>query len=646
MNAFRSAAFTLSLLLILTPVTHAGEASNGPEELGTLEELDFSNMMRMEVTTASKQAQSISDIAAPVYVITADDIRRGGANSIPEALRLAPGVMVGQIDQGKWVVSLRGFGWQYANKALVLLDGRAVYSPLASIVYWDSLDVPMEDIERIEVIRGPGDARWGSHAVNGIVNIITKFAAETRGAVLSVATDTDGSGILTARHGAALSENLDYRVYAKYLSQGDLPMAAGISRLGDRQALRAGLRLDGVSHSDDRFTFIGDLQSGRDASVAVAGRSLLRYDADEWSALARWERGNAGRLKQQAQLSLDRLDQQLYEVRETLDAAYQAQLPEWHVHNFTLGATYKHTEDDAGPISVFPPRMTQHIYGAFVHDRIALAAKTKLLLGSQFEHNPFSGWEVQPNIQLLYAPTERRSFWASVSRAVRTPLRIEHDFNVEYPIFPGGFARITGNPDLQAESVLAWQAGTRLMLRDNLFLDFAAFYNDYEHLVLLQGAPPVFEPLPPPGRTIFPTSYVNGASGHTRGIEAALKMHPLARWDLAASYSLYSQTPWTDPYFGTVTAVEHQFQIHSSAGLTAHLEWNVDLYYTGPLTTGTAPDYYKLDSQLAWTPWKSVQLAIGVKNALDARHREVGGNGVDVAAEIPRTGYLRVLKQF
>jgi outer membrane receptor protein involved in Fe transport len=249
--------------------------------------------MDMEVTTASKQAQSISEIAAPLYVITADDMRRAGAGSIPDALRLAPGVTLGQIDPGKWFVSLRGFAWEFSNKTLILLDGRAVYSPLNSSVYWNTLDVPMEDIERIEVIRGPGDARWGSHAVNGIINIIS-----------------GGPGI------------------------------------GERSAMRAGLRLDGSNRAGDRLTFIGDVQSGRDGSVLGPGVPPERYDAEEWSALARWERGAEGRLRHQAQVSFDYLNQGIYEKRDTLDFAYQAELPERGSQTWTIGAAYKRSSDE------------------------------------------------------------------------------------------------------------------------------------------------------------------------------------------------------------------------------------------------------------------------------------------------------------
>lgn len=652
MNAFRSSALTLSMLLILTPVAFAGEASNGPKELGTLEELDFSNMMQhMEVTTASKQAQSISDIAAPIYVITAEDMRRAGANSIPEAIRLAPGVVVGQIDQGKWVVGVRGFAWQYASKALVLLDGRAVYSPIASDVYWDSLDVPIEDIERIEVIRGPGDARWGSHAVNGIINIITKPAGDVRGVSLSAMLDSDGSEIFTARGGGALSSNFDYRAYAKYLSQGDFPMAAGVPRLGNRDAVRAGLRVDGVSRGGDRLIFIGDVQDGSDATLLTAVPGAVdRYDAKEWSALARWERGSSGRLNQQAQLSFDHLEQEIYEERDTFDFAYQAQLPEWRAQTWTVGGVFKSSADVLSPtLGIFPSRMTENTYGVFVHDHVALNDKVRFLFGSQFEHNPFTGWEAQPNLQFLYAPDKRRSFWASVSRAVRTPLRTEEGFLLDNPIFPGTVLRFIGDHGLKSESVLAWQAGVRMTLQDNLFLDLAAFYSQYEDLVIVQGGAPFFEPLPPPGQAVLPATFANSDSGATKGVEAVLKARPFARWNLVASYSLYSQPSWRNPlWFESVgAAVEHQFQIHSSARLGADLEWNADLYYTGELTVGSVPDYYKLDTQLAWAPWKgSLQLAVGVKNALDSRHREAGINSADTPAEIPRTGYLKVLHHF
>jgi iron complex outermembrane receptor protein len=620
-------------------------ATAAPDELT---ELDFSSMMKMEVTTASKQAQSISEVAAPIYVITADDMRRVGAGSIPEALRLAPGVVLGQIDPGKWFVSLRGFAWEFSNKALILLDGRAVHSPLNSSVYWNTLDVPMEDIERIEVIRGPGDARWGSHAVNGIINIITRPAADVRGASASATLDTDATQKFTARYGDALSSSFDYRAYVKYLSQGDYANVSGDPGIGERTAMRAGLRLDGVTQNGDRLTFIGDVQSGRDGSLLVSGVPAQRFDADEWSALARWEHGAEGQLRQQAQFSFDHLTQAVYEERDTLDFAYQTELPEWRSQTWTFGAVYKRSSDELPPgMAIEPAEMTQNTYGAFIHDRIALGPHYQLLLGSQFEHNRFTGWEMQPNVQFIHTHDQRHTFWASVSRAVRAPLRTEDGFALDIPIAPGTVIRNLGNRDLEAESVLSWQAGTRLAFNDNLFVDLTAFYNEYEDLILQRAGAPFFDPMPPPGQLVLPSVYTNAASGHTKGFEGVVKARPLDRVTLQASYSLYSQTPWTDPLgYGSVAAVEHQLQAHSSTTLTPTLEWNVDLYYVGPLSPDAVDSYYKLDSQLAWTPLKNLEVAVGIRNALDDEHVEAGLNTVDAVTVIPRTGYLRVLKKF
>jgi iron complex outermembrane receptor protein len=612
-------------------------------------ELETLMQMDVEVTTATRSAQSVYTVAAPIFVITAQDIRHSGASSVPEAIRLAPGVVVGQIDPGKWFVGMRGFAWQYANKALILLDGRGVYSPLNSSVYWNVLDIPIEDIDRIEVIRGPGDARWGSHAMNGIINIITSRAADTRGTALSALLDSNGGSTFTARHGGALAENADYRAYAKYLDHGDFATAIGHHRLGDRAALRTGVRLDAVSRSVDRFTFIGDLQMGRDTS-SLGGQTFtpLRYDTNEWSALGRWERGAPGRLNQHLQLSFDRLNQELYEERDTFDLAYQAQLPERHAQTFTFGATYKRSVDAlSAAIAIEPARMKQQTYGFFIHDSIALGTRSRVLLGSQFEHNRFTGWEVQPNLQFIYMRTDRQSYWASVARAVRTPLRTEDGFALEIPIFPGGVVRALGNRDLHAEDVLAWQAGVRMGILEDLFLDIAAFYNEYQDLIIQQAGAPFFEPAPPPGRTIFPAVFVNSAAGHTKGIEVVLRAQPVRHWSLAWSGSLYSQTRWSDPLgYGAVTAVEHQFQLHSSMGLNPQLRWNADLYYVGALSVGGVPAYYKFDTQLAWTPGSGFELALGVRNAFEREHQEAGANSVDAATVVPRMGYLRVLRHF
>ena len=635
-------------LLLLALCSFAAAAQ---EPQSNLSDLDLQTLMQMDlnVTTVSKTAQSLYSVAAPIYVITAEDIRRAGARTVPDAIRLAPGVVVGQIDPGKWVVGMRGFAWQYANKALILLDGRGVYTPLNSSVYWNTLDVPMDQIDRIEVIRGPGDARWGSHAVNGIINIITLPASETRGSAASAQLDSNGSTEFVVRHGASLSPDVAYRAYAKYLDQSDYAGTENFPRLGDRAAFRTGLRLDAATQTGDRYSLMADVQSGRDTSILSGqNRVPIRYDADEWSVVSRWERGSAGKLNQQLQLSFDRINQTFYEKRRTLDFSYQAQLPQRFDQTWTFGVTYKNTADRlSAEIGIAPDRATQNIYGVFIHDAIALGEKTRVLLGTQLEHNELTGWEAQPNLQLIYSPAERLSYWASVSRAVRTPLRTEDGFDLEVPISPGSAVLIDGNRDLRAERVLAWQAGVRMGVREDLFVDLAAFYSHYDDLVIQQAGTPVFEPQPPPGRTLFPAVYMNSASANTRGIEAAIKGQPVTQWNVSASASVYSQTRLSDPLgFGSVSAVDHQFQMHSAWHVSPVLQWSVDLYYTGELSTGDVPSYYKLDSELTWSAGRKFVFALGVKNALDRAHVEAGVNSVDTVTWIPRTTYLRVINQF
>jgi iron complex outermembrane recepter protein len=607
-------------------------------------------LMNEPVTTASKSAQSIYDVAAPVYVITARDIQRAGATSIPEALRLAPGVIVNQIDPGKWAVSIRGFAFEYSNKALVLLDGRALYTQLNSSVYWNTMDTVVDDIERIEVIRGPGDARWGSHALNGIVNIITKSSAKTQGALLSTTVDSHNTQILTARYGGELSPQAHWRTYVKDISRGDMAMATESSRLGDFHALRVGGRIDVRHGASDQWMFLADLQQGRDGigSSLVAGGSATRYDIGEWSALARWHRDPQDGIEQQAQLSWASLDQEIYETRRTLDFAYQAQLREWHAQQVTLGAGYKHTADDIGQVlTTVPDRMTQESYSAFIHDRIALTGKASLLLGSQFEHNVFTGWEAQPSLQWLYKAREERTYWVSLARAVRTPLRLEEGLQLSIPLFPGALVRVSGNRDLKSEEVRSAQAGARLALRHNLWMDVTAFYNRYRDLIETVAQAPVFEPLPPPGNLVFPSMILNAQAFDTWGAELAVEATVNSRWRLTGSYTFYSQPERVDAdTSGSYAAMEHQFQLHSSVQLVRKLEWNVDLYRVGALTSGQVPSFYKLDTQFAWRPLEALQLALGVKNSLSPQQREVGVNSVNVPTEIPRSAYLRMSWQF
>ena len=638
------------------------EVAAGPGLSGaSMEEL-----MNMRVTTVSRGEGTVGHSPAAVFVITPEMIRRSGALEIPELLRMVPGLQVAHIDSSKWAVSARGFGDRFSGKMLVQIDGRTVYTPVNAGVYWDTVDYPLEDIERIEVVRGPGASVWGANAVNGIINIITKPAKETQGGLVVGGGGSEERGFGTFRFGGKIGDHMQYRLYGKWFERDRGFNLQGDARDDWRQA-RSGLRLDWQPQSGDAITLQGDYYHG------LAGRRDLRPSPgsppsfirtnteDEESSggnvLVRWthDLGEDSNFVLQAYYDYSGRrgtnDTFNFSVN-TFDVDFQHQLPLGDRQKVIWGASYRLTEifwkgtatgfDNGFAIGPDRAFVQRNLFSAFLQDEFKVVDdRLFLTLGSKFEHNEYTGFEYQPTARLLWTPTKRQSAWASVSRAVRTPSFLENDLNITaLPIIlaPGRalFPRIANNPDLGSEAVIAYELGYRAQATDKLSFDAALFFNRYDRLSVT--TPGVAGIDPETGALVLPVNRTNGADADTYGVELAATWNITDWWRLNGQYTYLKmdihadrKLPLTSRSGAEVAAGEgkspqNQFYVRSSFDLPGHLELDLIGRYADNLA-GFTPGirgYTTMDARLAWKPHKYLELAIVGQNLLDDHHPEFG----------------------
>ena len=658
--------FTASLV-----VTTAARAS---EPRGDLTELSLEQLMDIEVTSVSKKEERFFDAPSAVFVITQEDIRRLGATSIPEVLRIVPGLDVAQFDANKWAVSSRGFNKLFATKLLVLIDGRSVYTPLFAGVYWDVQDTLLEDIDRIEVIRGPGGTLWGANAENGVINIITKSAKDTHGALVTAGGGSAERAFGAVRAGAALPHDVHARVYAKYFDRSSFPAPPGNRANDDWNAGRGGFRLDWDATSRDLVTLQGDIYRG-DAGESVSSATLtppfteiINDDARiaGGNVLGRWTRHFAARSDLTLQLYYDRTEREEQLLRENRDT-YDIDL----VHGFTFGSRhevlwglgYRFTTDqilNSFHVSLEPQRRGLSLFSGFVQDEITLLDDALwLTLGTKVEHNDFTGFEVQPSGRLLWTPRPRHSLWAAISRAVRTPARAEHDLRFNTTVFPTpdgtlNLVSIFGSPNFTSEELLAYEIGYRLQPTDRLFCDVATFYNSYDNLFTIEPGVPFMEDTPAPVHRVLPQIVSNKSSGEAYGVEVAANYTLMEPWRVAAGYTWFDMSVRADPTsrFTQVKDQEgdsphNQFNARSYLNLPWNLRFDTAVYYVDNLPDQHVPGYIRLDLRLAWNITDRLELSAVGQNLSEARHAEFGNEiSGSIATEVPRSGYGKLTWRF
>jgi iron complex outermembrane recepter protein len=656
----RSAACLLTCVL-LGPVGGGAFAAAQVDTpaAGDLKQLSIEDLMNIEVTSVAKEPQRLLQAAAAIQVITADDIRRSGASSIPEALRLADNLQVAQINAHDWAISARGFNANLANKLLVLVDGRAVYTPLYGGVLWNVQDYLLADIDRIEVISGPGGTLWGANAVNGVINIITKAAQDTQGLYALAAGGNEQQEQAGIRYGATLAPGIYLRAYGKYTDLAQELTTSGTSADDSWHMGRGGFRLDAESSAPDHLTVQGDFYSGAENVIATGGASL-----SGGNILGRWTHATPGGASMNLQVYYDHtyLSQpfpasppapffsgfpaaSLKDALDTYDLDFQYHFAWGAHHKVAWGFGYRATHESDEDLSIVrfaPTALSQTLYSGFVQDEIMLARRVYLTVGSKLEHNDYTGFEFEPSARLQWNLESTQLLWAAISRAVRTPSRYDRDLLVPSglinapPPFQFPTTYLKGSPDFLSETLLAYEVGYRAQIGPKLAASVSAFYNDYQHLRSTTATPTTAVYVFP-----YPIFFQNNLEGETHGLEISASYQMLEWWRLHAGYDLLQEHLHVRP--GEVDATgatnetadpQQQVALRTSMDLPRNMTFDAALRWvdalhinSGPTSgpvVGTVPSYFELDSGIAWHATRSLELSLVGRNLLHAQHPEYG----------------------
>jgi iron complex outermembrane receptor protein len=654
----KSFAATASLFLIAVAGFLAAAHAQGPNTNGNpaldLNQLSLEELGNVKITTVSKDLESMQKTPAAAYVITQEDIRRSGATSLPEALRLAPGVEVARIDADHWSVSVRGFAGQFSKSLLVLIDGRSVYTPLFSGVYWDAQNVMLEDVDRIEVIRGPGGTIWGANAVNGVINIITKSANETTGLLSNLGGGNLDQGVGNLRYGQTSAKGFSYRLYSMGALRG--PEFHSDGNNFDRWRMgQVGFRTDWVRGAKDTFTVQGDANRGESGeSLSLTTYAPLAEVAEQdksafagGNLVARWEHKMGEGSDVQIQTYFDRTNRdsiELGETRNTFDVDYIQHARTHQKQELTWGLGARLSPDNviqsSPSVNVLPNKHTDTIYSSFVQYELPLDNdRFTITAGSKFERTSFSGYDYQPSVRLLWSPTAHQSAWLATTRAVRTPSRVDQDvqFNILVQATPPPpiFFQIVGNPNLKPEKLIAYEAGYRAQVNRKVYVDFAGFFNVYDDL---QGYGPIGLAIgtnPPPVDLLFVLPYANVIEGRTIGTEVTPTWDVTHRWQLRGSYSLLHMDLKDKPGFTDVgnllstylgSSPTHVANIQSILDLPGHLEFSQTYRYSGQLPEFNVHPYNTADARLGRAMSEGLSFAVVGQNLLRPNHPEFGGD--------------------
>jgi iron complex outermembrane recepter protein len=605
-----------------------------------LAEMSLEDLMNIEVTSVSRKSERSSEAAAALYVVTAEDIRRSGSRTLADALRLVPGVHVAQINANVWAVGVRGFSGQLDNKLQVLIDGRSVYTPLFAGVFWDVQDTMLEDVERIEVIRGPGGTLWGANAVNGVVNVITKSAKQTQGVYLESGGGTEERAFGGFRYGGSVGDDFHYRIWGKAFER-DAGYLRGGGAEDDWRVGRMGFRADWTASDVDSVMIQGDLYEGESGSLGggQGDEDLPDADLSGASLLGRWTRSYASEAESQLQLYYDYNDRNEALVRDrrsTVDLDAQLRQP-YRVlglrQELVFGGGYRLYLDHlrGGPlVDVEPDAREVHLPSGFVQNDTWLAGdRVRVTLGTKVEHTEFTGWELSPSGRVAFLPDDRQTVWASVSRAVRIISRLENDLALESPASPEIPlpTLFLGNRSLGSEELLAYEVGYRIRPADRLLLDVAAFYNDYDELVTFAPEDPR---VLPPGRLVLPIVAGNQMDGAIYGFEVAADAALAPWWRVRSSYShvqvdLHPEPGAQDPFEADGSSPRHMIAVRSFVDLPRDVQLDQMIRWIDAIPGRGVGSYWALDLRLGIPLPRGLELSLVGQNLLDGHHREFDG---------------------
>jgi iron complex outermembrane receptor protein len=647
------AAHRIAILLVRVGVTLAvssGVTIPSPAQAPPprdLTQFTLEDLMNIQVISVSKKEQKLASTGAAIFVITQVDIRRSGATNIPDLLRMVPGMDVARVDHSTWAVSIRGFNDVYADKVLVLIDGRSVYQPVYSGVSWYAQEMPLENIERIEVIRGPGGTVWGANAMNGVINIITKSAKDTHGGLIAAGGGSDLQADGLVQYGGKIGQSGDYRVYGRYANQGKSDAATFAPPADSKRTKEVGFRSDWNLTPQDLLTVQGEIRAV-DGGQTITG-VIFRVPPitatfgepvgdDDGNLLARWTH----RYANGSDISIQAYYDQSHVFANGADnwtsignLDFQHHLRIARRHDVVWGLSYRADANHfAGSIliTVNPVRRTDSLYGAFAQDEISLTQTLPLTLGSKFEHNNYTGFEIEPSAQLVWEPTARHTVWASAAKAIRQPSNIDsglQTISAVQRLGQGlyGLVTVSGNPTTKAEQLRDFETGYRAQISRRLSLDMTGFLSFYQNIQTTEPQAPYFNPTG--GYLAIPLIFDYKAHAVSYGAEAFANWNLTDRWrispgltmlnmsvtrDASSQDSTIEQTPGRSP--------RRSYQARSFINLGRSFEWDQTIGYTGPLAAGNVPGYVRFDTRFGWRWGESCDFSVTGQNLLAPRHAE------------------------
>ena len=666
---------SLALLLCCPPMS-AQKSNHGTGPDVDLTTMNIEDLMNVKVTSVSAKEQKLSQTASAVFVITQEDIRRSGATKIPDLLRMVPGLEVAQINSNTWAISSRGMNNELSDELLVLLDGRNVFTPTFGGVFWDLLDLPLENIERIEVIRGPGGATWGTNAVNGIINIITKKADQTSGAMVVAGAGNIDQGFGTAQYGGRLGKSTDIRVYSKYFNQGHFPDSTGHDGGDDWHILRGGFRSDSTLSEKDALMIQGDLFTGREGdsvvflpSVTSPGllNSLTHSGQSGGFLQSVWKHTNSTRSDTTLGISysaykIDNFLNAVTEAGKIFSINFQHHVAWGERQDFVWGLGYEYsTSRSEGnlAVSLNPANLNSQLFSSFIQDEIALVPdRFYLTVGAKFEHNYYTGFAVMPSARVTFSPSAHHMLWAAVSRAVSTPssLDISIRANLGSSPGPGGtpiLSSVQGNPLYKNEDLIAYELGYRTTVSTRLSVDFAAYYNTYSNEQTTEPAAAFLEALPPPVHIVMPSTYENLMYGEAHGLEIAVNWKLADRWTISPGFEFerfhmhlrpssqdtgaIAETEGSDPHL-------HAY-VRSHVDVSKTLTWDTSAYFVDRTIFDALPSFTRLDTGLTWNCTEGFSISLFGQNLVRDRHLEFEQSSLE-STLVKRSGYTKVTWRF
>jgi len=634
-----------TVAVCLNAITSGAVAQSAPD----LTQTSLEDLMKIQVTSVSSKQQSLSKTASAVYVITQDDIRHSGATNIPDLLRMVPGVDVARINANAWAITIRGFNNRYSSKVLVLIDGRSVYTPLDSGVFWDQQSMPLEDIGRIEVIRGPGGTVWGANAMNGVINIISKSSKDTKGGLVSALAGSQDVAQGMAQYGGDAGTAGTYRIYGRYTMNGNSPAQPGSPAVDNGHESDLGFRSDLNLSTQDKLTLEGELFGASESQTITTLFSNrlpdsytfndgVRVSAENLEA--RWNHIFSDGSETTLQVYYDRFrrfDQGL-NIETTGDADFR-----YHFHlgarnDLVFGLGYRLTDQsftNGYAVAVGSGHRLDNLFSSFVQDEIRLTNTTALTMGIKLEHNAYTGLEYEPGVQFAWSPGTRHTFWAAASRAIQQPAWVYAQVQADAAAVPlgggvVGIYQLNGNPRGAAPTVFDYELGYRSEISKRFTLDTNVFVASYRGLQTLEPQTPYFLPEQQVPLLVLPNVFENLGRAKDYGVEFSAHWDVTKWWRISPGYSFLQMDVTLDPASHDTSeftatpgdSPKHQTQLRSGVKLPHKIEWDTSVYYVGRLAVGPVPSYTRLDTRLGWRIGEAIDISVVGQNLLAPRHLE------------------------